>query len=95
MTVIYLLIGFGWTVTHIRTIKDYAGPIGGSIIIINIICILFSHLLEDGISKIHVYDSISFIILLGIKAFMGVVFVLGLLKSYYDSVNIKTQNFIK
>lgn len=47
LTVVFLMIGFGWTVTYNRDIKDYAAPIGGSIIIINIVCILFSHLLED------------------------------------------------
>lgn len=61
----------------------------------NVICILFSHILEDEVSKVHIYDSISYLILLCIKAFITLVFVMGLAKSYLNTTNIKTQNFIK
>lgn len=46
-------------------------------------------------SKLHSYDSISYMILLGFKLLIGVIFAMGSIKSHISSPNVKTQKFIK
>jgi hypothetical protein len=64
--------------------------------IANIISIMFNHLLESDVHKIHAYDSISSSIFLILKVIVAMVFVLGIIRSYLSSAsNLKSQNFLK
>ena len=88
-------MGFGWTITHIKDIKDSAAPLGGSIILASVLSIVFKHLLEQSTHKNHVYDSISSFVLLMFKIFIALVFLLGVFRSYHSTNNIKSKNFLK
>lgn len=95
MITLLLVMAFGWTVTFIKDIKDSAAPLGGSLMIINVLTIVFKHLLEDTVHKNHIYDSICSYIQLLIKIGLALIFLIGVVRSYLQTNNIKSQNFLK
>ena len=90
---LFLSIAFGWTVTHLKQVKDTAAPVGGSLCIITLLAIIFSHLLENS-SQTHLYDNISLFAILVLRVVVALIFLVGILKSNSETTNTKTKNFL-
>ena len=79
MTLLFILISWGWTINFNPLSKfEYFGQITGAVIVFHIILVLYERFTENTLDNKHLYDSIAGTIIALIRVGLYVYFIKGI-----------------